>query len=98
MLSSDGEMGGWGETTIPLSFRWQAMSAVAQLVAEQGTLLVVTLTRDTSQEPRVPPYPLSLQEVDYFQQLGLQEINRTAYSEKNSSFPKRLRIEHRFKT
>ena len=83
--------------SLPLKVREQAMSAVAQLVANEGTLLVVTVTRDTPEEPDGPPYPLSLEEIDYFLKLGLQEINRNSYSEKNSRFPKRLRIEYRFK-
>jgi 2-polyprenyl-3-methyl-5-hydroxy-6-metoxy-1,4-benzoquinol methylase len=82
--------------SLPLKVREQAMSAVAQLVAQKGTLLVVTVTRDTPEEPDGPPYPLSLEEIDYFLKLGLQEINRNSYSEKNSRFPKRLRIEYRF--
>ncbi|MEO1428506.1 MAG: class I SAM-dependent methyltransferase [Cyanobacteria bacterium J06632_19] len=82
--------------SLPLSVRWQAMKAVAQLVAPEGTLLVVTVTRDTPEEPSGPPYPLSLEEVDYFPKLGLQEIKRNSYSEKNSRFPKRLRIEYRY--
>ena len=83
--------------SLPLKVRSQTMSAVAQLVANEGTLLVVTVTRDTPEEPDGPPYPLSLEEIDYFLKLGLQEINRNSYSEKNSRFPKRLRIEYRFK-
>ncbi|MGB3758531.1 MAG: class I SAM-dependent methyltransferase [Rivularia sp. (in: cyanobacteria)] len=82
--------------SLPLKVREQVMAAIAQLVAEEGTLLVVTVTRDTLEEPSGPPYPLSLEEIDYFQQLGLQEINRNSYSEKDSRFPKRLRIEYRF--
>ncbi len=84
--------------SLPLKVREQTMSAVAQLVADEGTLLVVTVTRDTPEEPDGPPYPLSLEEIDYFLNLGLQEINRNSYSEKNSRFPKRLRIEYRFKS
>ncbi len=82
--------------SLPLKVREQVMEAIAQLVAEKGTLLVVTVTRDTPEEPDGPPYPLSLEEIDYFQKLGLQEINRNSYSEKNSRFPQRLRIEYRF--
>ncbi|AFY57621.1 Thiopurine S-methyltransferase (TPMT) [Rivularia sp. PCC 7116] len=84
--------------SLPLKVREQTMEAVAQFVAPEGTLLVVTVTRDTPEEPSGPPYPLSLEEVDYFQQLGLSEINRNSYSEKNSRFPKRLRIEYRFQS
>ncbi|MGD1910951.1 MAG: class I SAM-dependent methyltransferase [Rivularia sp. (in: cyanobacteria)] len=83
--------------SLPLKVRWQVMEAVAQLVAEGGTLLVVAVTRDTPEEPNGPPYPLSLEEIDNFQKLGLQEIRRDAFSEKNSRFPKRIRIEYRFK-
>jgi len=84
--------------SLPLKVREQVMEAIAQLVAEEGNLLVVTVTRDTPEEPSGPPYPLSLEEVDYFQKLGLEEINRNSYSEKNSRFPKRLRIEYRFES
>ena len=84
--------------SLPLKVREQVMEIIAQLVADEGTLLVVTVTRDTPQEPSGAPYPLSLEEVDYFQKLGLQEINRNSYSEKNSRFPKRLRIEYLFKS
>ena len=84
--------------SLPLQVREQVMETIAQFVAEEGTLLVVTVTRDTPEEPKGPPYPLSLEEVDYFQKLGLQEINRNSYSEKNSRFPKRLRIEYLFKS
>lgn len=82
--------------SLPLQVREQVMAAIAQLVAEEGTLLVVTVTRDTPEEPNGPPYPLSLEEVDYFLKLGLEEIQRNSYSEKNSRFSKRLRIEYRF--
>lgn len=83
--------------SLPLQVRSQVMEIIAQFVAEEGTLLVVTVTRDTPEEPDGPPYPLSLAEVDYFLKLGLEEIKRDRYSEKNSRFPKRLRIEYRFK-
>ncbi|MEM9926997.1 MAG: hypothetical protein AAF915_25190 [Cyanobacteria bacterium P01_D01_bin.50] len=61
------------------------------------TLLVVAVTRDTPEEPSGPPYPLSLEEIDYFQNLGLQEIRRDTFSEKNSRFPQPIIIEYRFK-
>lgn len=82
--------------SLPLKVREQVMEAIAQLVAEEGTLLVVTVTRDTPEEPSGPPYPLFLEEVDYFKKLGLEEIRRDAFTEKNSRFPKRIRIEYRF--
>ncbi len=83
--------------SLPLKVREQAMAAVAQFVASEGTLLVVTVTRDTPEEPSGPPYPLSLEEIEYFPKLGLEEISRNSYSEKNNRFPKRLRIEYRLR-
>ncbi|MCJ8279484.1 MAG: hypothetical protein MJK14_06005 [Rivularia sp. ALOHA_DT_140] len=74
------------------------MSKVAQLVAESGILLMVTVTRDSPEEPSGPPYPLSLDEVDYFKSLGLKEIKRDSYVEKNNRFPKRLRVEYGFQS
>ncbi|WP_414621199.1 class I SAM-dependent methyltransferase [Calothrix sp. CCY 0018] len=84
--------------SLPLQVREQVMAAIAQFVAEEGTLLVVTVTRDTPEEPSGPPYPLSLEEIDYFLKLGLEEIQRNSYSEKNNRFPQRLRIEYRFES
>ncbi len=82
--------------SLPLKVREQVMEVVAQLVAEKGTLLVVAVTRDTPEEPSGPPYPLSLEEIDYFANLGLEEIRRNHFLEKNSRFPKRIRIEYLF--
>ena len=82
--------------SLPLKVRSSVMEIVAQLVAEEGTLLVVAVTRDTPEEPSGPPYPLSLEEIDYFPKLGLKEIRRDTFSEKNSRFPNRIRIEYRF--
>ena len=81
--------------SLPLNVRKDVMSAIAQLVAKDGTLLVVAVTRDTPEEPSGPPYPLSLAEIDYFQTLGLMEVRRHHFSEKNSRFPKRIRVEYR---
>ncbi|NJO27322.1 MAG: methyltransferase domain-containing protein [Richelia sp. SL_2_1] len=84
--------------SLPLTVRQQVMTAIAQLVAHNGTLLVITAIRDTPEEPSGPPYPLSLEEIDYFPKLGLQEIRRDAFTEKNNRLPKRLRIEYSFKS
>ncbi|NET35621.1 MAG: class I SAM-dependent methyltransferase [Cyanothece sp. SIO1E1] len=81
---------------LPIRVRCQVMEAIAQLVANSGTLLVITYTRETDAEPNGPPWPLTENELAYFQQLGLQEIRCDAFSNQESKFGQRLRVEYRF--
>lgn len=75
---------------LPLSVRSNAIEAIASLVAEGGTLLVITRFRDTETAPDGPPWPLSESELALFQNLGLQEIRRDTFDEEI----KHLRIEY----
>lgn len=70
---------------LPLTLREQTMEAIANLVAPDGTLLVITQIRATEAEPDGPPWPLSLSELGHFQNIGLQEIQRESLGEENSA-------------
>lgn len=61
---------------LPLKVRSQTMEAIANLVTPGGKLLVITRLRATETEPDGPPWPLSVSELDHFQAIGLQEIQR----------------------
>lgn len=81
---------------LPLSVRSKAIGAIAALVAEGGTLLVITRFRDTDTEPNGPPWPLSEKELAQFEQQELQEIHRNVFLETSDSVTiKQLRLEYR---
>jgi SAM-dependent methyltransferase len=80
---------------LPLSVRSQVIKSIGQLVAMEGTLLVITRFRDTDAQPDGPPWSLSDKELAQFQKLGLQEIRRDGSVEEDNDSIKRLRIEYR---
>ena len=80
---------------LPLLLRDQAISKIANLVALQGTLLMVTRLRDSREtNPNGPPWPLSNQELALFETLGLQEVYRQGFQEEAASI-QRAFIEYR---
>lgn len=79
---------------LPLSVRPKVISAIAQLVAINGTLLLITRIRDTDTEPDGPPWALSNAELSQFQQLGLPEIRRYFFDEGIENIVKHARIEY----
>lgn len=79
---------------LPLNVRSQAISAIGQLVALGGTLLLMTRLRDTDAEPDGPPWPLSDSELAQFQHLGCQEIRRDLFANIDSDAVKHVRIEY----
>jgi SAM-dependent methyltransferase len=64
---------------LPLSVRSTALSAVAQLVAPGGTLLMVTRLRPDGTEPDGPPWPLSNSELAQLATQGLTEQQRHGF-------------------
>ncbi len=54
----------------------EAMSAIAELVADNGTLLVSTLTSSDSGREAGPPWPVDPAALDAFVAAGLTEIRR----------------------
>lgn len=80
---------------LPLEVRSQVISTIARLVAEKGTLLIITRFRDLDTEPDGPPWPLSEKELSQFQQLGLREIRRDSFVEGDDLSVKQLRLEYR---
>lgn len=79
---------------LPLEVRSHAINTIAQLVAPQGTLLVVTQLRTTEAPPSGPPWPLSEAELSKFQALGLKEVNRDQFIEGEFAITQ-ARIEYR---
>ena len=60
---------------LPLSLRERATAAVAALVAQGGTLLVIQAVRDDGDtDPDGPPWPLTRAEIDLFAGAGLDAV------------------------
>jgi 2-polyprenyl-3-methyl-5-hydroxy-6-metoxy-1,4-benzoquinol methylase len=79
---------------LPLSVRSEVISSIANLVAQDGILLVINRLRDTDEEPQGPPWALSLQEFNSFTQFGLQEKNLTTFFEGDNQEVTTVRVEY----
>ncbi len=58
---------------LPIELRSKAIAGVANLVAPGGTLLVICVGSDGADGRSGPPWPLTREELDRFQQHGLRE-------------------------
>ncbi|NND03841.1 MAG: class I SAM-dependent methyltransferase [Acidimicrobiia bacterium] len=72
------------------------ISAIAELVAEDGTLLVSTLTSSDADRAAGPPWPVDPAALDGFVEAGLVEVRRDDISTKYPSVG-RLEVEFRRK-
>lgn len=79
---------------LPLSVRSEVINNIANLVAEEGILLVINRLRDTEEPPNGPPWALSQQEFNLFTQFGLQETNLTTFFEGENQEVTTLRVEY----
>jgi len=80
---------------LPVEMRSQVINCIAPLVANRGTLLVITRIRDNDSVPDGPPWPLSEKELAEFIELGLQEIRRDLFlSEAGENTIKKVWIEY----
>lgn len=81
---------------LPLEVRQTAIAQVAKLVKPQGTLLVATYLRPTPAPPQGPPWPLTLEELAYFETLGMEVIQQQPHRKRDSAFQNRIFMEYRF--
>jgi 2-polyprenyl-3-methyl-5-hydroxy-6-metoxy-1,4-benzoquinol methylase len=79
---------------LPLNVRFSVISSVTSLVALGGTLLLITRVRDTEAEPNGPPWPLSDLELQQFESLGLQQVEKLVFLESEQVEVKQVRIEY----
>ena len=80
---------------LPVEMRSQVINCITPLVANRGTLLVITRIRDNDSIPDGPPWALSDKELTEFIQLGLQEVRRDLFlSEAGEKKIKQVRIEY----
>ena len=82
---------------LPLKIRSQVINAIALLVAEEGTLLIITRHRDDhNTSPEGPPWAVSDVELSQFEALGLTQVSRKTFLEGDHATIKQLRIEYFF--
>ncbi len=82
---------------LPINIRRKVIEAIAILLKAKGTLLVVTRIRETEDTPDSPPWPVSEEELSYFNEYGYEEINRIPYSDPNNPSIKQALIEYQRK-
>jgi SAM-dependent methyltransferase len=80
---------------LPASVRPQAMRNISQLLAPDGRLLVICRGRDITEPATKLPYPLTKEELAYFEQLGLQQVNLEDYLDQETKPVRRFRIEYK---
>ncbi|NEU83552.1 SAM-dependent methyltransferase, partial [Nostoc sp. UIC10630] len=78
---------------LPLNVRYAAISSVACLVAPGGTLLMITRVRDTEAEPDGPPWALSDSELEQFENLGFEQVEKLEFLESEFDV-KQVRIKY----
>ena len=79
---------------LPLNVRSQVIGIIANLVANNGTLLVVTRHRDDNTIPEGPPWALSSAELSQFIGLGLTEVRCDRFLEGEQTKVEQYRLEY----
>ena len=87
---------------LPASVRPQGMKSLSQLLAPQGTLLTICRGREPDQPATNLPFPLTKDELAYFEQLGLEQVRLEDYGDPKArhqpnpqSEIRRFRIEYK---
>jgi len=78
--------------SLPLNIRTNVIKSVAALVADGGTLLVISGFREDPAEQDGPPWHLLDADLNHFLDLGFQEVNRLYFMEIDNQ---RIRVEYR---
>lgn len=79
---------------LPAVVRPQGMKTIAKLLQEKGTLLLICRGRDADEPAEELPYPLTKQELAYFEDLGLERVKFEDYIQPENSSIRRFRIEY----
>ena len=78
---------------LPATVRSQGMESISKLLAPKGRLLIICRGREPEQTISNVPFPLTKEELNYFQHLGLEEVNFEDYTDKSKPI-RRFRIEY----
>ena len=80
---------------LPDPVQSEAIAHIARLVAESGTLLVVTRGRDATDDLGDLPWPLTKSRLGLFQESGLKEVRFEDFVDDENPPVRRFRIEYR---
>ena len=79
---------------LPASVRPQGMKTIRQLLISGGTLLVICRGRDADEPTNDLPFPLTKEELAYFEELGLKRVEFEDYIYPENSSIRRFRVEY----
>ncbi len=80
---------------LPPHLRARAAECIAAYVAPGGTLLAIARGRERQDPPGEMPWPLTRDEMDYFQKAGLAEVTFDDYLDREDPPVRRFRAEYR---
>lgn len=80
---------------LPLNVRSEIINSIANLVTQNGILLVINRLRDNNESIDGPPWALSQQEFDQFKSFGLKEVQKDTFFEGENNEVTSLRIQYR---
>ncbi len=80
---------------LPANVRHQGIESISKLLAPQGRLLIICRGRDVNEPATSLPFPLTKEELAYFEQLGLEQIRFEDYLDQGSKPVRRFRIEYK---
>ena len=80
---------------IPHELRPSAIQQIAECVASDGTVLVITRGRSAGDDPGKMPWPLVRDELGVFVQCGLTEVNFEDYLDAEEPPVRRFRVDYR---
>lgn len=81
--------------SLPAQVRPQAIKTISQLLAPQGTLLVICRGRDAQEPAATIPFPLTREELTYFAELGLKQVKFEDDIYQKKSLVRYFRIEYK---
>ncbi len=79
---------------LPADVRSRAMTSIASLLAQGGTLLVICRGRSPQEPPGNLPWPLSTEELEVFKGAGLRQVHFEDYFDQGEPPVRRFRVEY----
>ena len=79
---------------LPISVRSQTIENIASLAKPEGTVLVMTYTRPAGTDIDGPPWPLTLEELNHFETVGLTTVKKEIFRNKDSRFSDRIQVQY----
>jgi ubiquinone/menaquinone biosynthesis C-methylase UbiE len=81
--------------SLPPDVRKKAIACIADLIATEGTLLIICRGRSPEEPPGNFPWPLTKEELDTFLSTGLQQVQFEDYLDIEKLPTRRFRVEYR---